>query len=278
MNKFELRNILQAAFQEDHGFGDLTSSSIFRDTHRSSGTISAKQEGVLAGIPVIEEGCRLLDDHIEINFFAEDGDPLKQGDIIARLKGPTAPILSGERVILNLLQHLSGIATATKQAIQALGDPDIRICDTRKTLPGLRMLQKYAVRCGGGFNHRYRLDDGVMIKDNHIAAVGNITNAVDQVRATSGPMVSIEVETEDREQVLEAVDAGVDVIMFDNRSPKVVKEFCSLVPEYITTEVSGGITLDTIGSYRNTGVNYISLGFLTHSVSALDISFNLNNN
>jgi len=275
MNNTELSRILQAALQEDLGFGDISSSAIFSKDHISTGTFTAKADGILAGLPVIEKTCRLLDDDIEINLKAKDGDGVQSGDTIAKVKGPTGYLLSGERVILNLLQHLSGIATATSEAVDALNDSTIRICDTRKTLPGLRMLQKYAVRCGGGYNHRFRLDDGVMIKDNHIAAAGSITKAVQKVREQIGLMVRIEVETESREQVLEAVDAEADIIMFDNCSPEEVKSFVTLVPEHTITEISGGINLETIGSYRNTGVDYISLGFLTHSVDALDISFNL---
>lgn len=275
MNNSELRFILQNALKEDLGFGDLGSESIFTKDHTSRGYFTAKSTGVLAGLPVVEETYRLLDASIEATLTARDGDRIKAGDSIVTVSGPTGSLLSGERVILNLLQHLSGIATETKKAVEALGSSKTRVCDTRKTLPGLRMLQKYAVRCGGGYNHRYRLDDGVMIKDNHIAAAGSITNAVEQVKKRAGLMVQIEVETESREQVLEAIEAGADIIMFDNRSPEEVKEFVNLVPEHIVTEVSGGITLETIGSYGNCGVDYISLGFLTHSVQALDISFNL---
>lgn len=275
MNNSELRFILQNALKEDLGFGDLSSESIFTKDHTSRGYFTAKSTGVLAGLPVIEETYRLLDASIEATLTARDGDRINAGDSIAAVSGPTGSLLSGERVILNLLQHLSGIATETKKAVEALGSSKTRVCDTRKTLPGLRMLQKYAVRCGGGYNHRYRLDDGVMIKDNHIAAAGSITNAVEQVKKRAGLMVQIEVETESREQVLETIEAGADIIMFDNRSPEEVKEFVNLVPEHIITEVSGGITLETIGNYRNCGVDYISLGFLTHSVQALDISFNL---
>lgn len=275
MNKTELRSIIRAALQEDLGFGDLTGRAIFTEEDVTMGTFTAKADGLLAGLTVIEETYRLLDDSIEVLPKAKDGDRIEPGDSIAEVKGPAGSLLSGERVILNLLQHLSGIATATGKAVEALNDPDMRVCDTRKTLPGLRMLQKYAVRCGGGYNHRYRLDDGVMIKDNHIAAAGGITEAVEKVRSKIGLMVRIEVETETREQVLEAVDAGADIIMFDNRSSEEVKDFVRLVPDHVVTEVSGGITLETIGSYRHTGADYISLGFLTHSVEALDISFNL---
>lgn len=275
MNTTELRSILKKALNEDLGFGDLTSDAIFSKDHTSSGVFTAKADGVLAGLPIIEQTCHLLDESIEVKLKMMDGARVKPGASIAEISGPTASLLSGERVILNLVQHLSGIATATKKAVEALGSSNTRVCDTRKTLPGLRMLQKYAVRCGGGYNHRYRLDDGVMIKDNHIVAAGSIAKAVKQVRKQVGLMVRIEVETETREQVLEAIEAAADIIMFDNRSPEEVKALVSLVPEHLITEVSGGITLETIGDFRNTGVNYISLGFLTHSVQALDISFNL---
>ena len=170
------------------------------------------------------------------------------------------------------MQRMSGIATVTNACVEALNDPSIQICDTRKTVPGLRMLDKYAVVTGGGKNHRQGLYDGVMIKDNHIAFCGSITKAVQAVREKIGHMVKIEVETESKEEVLEAVEAGADVIMFDNRSPEEVKEFATLVPKTIVTEASGGITLDNLASYSGTGVNNISLGFLTHSVKALDIS------
>ncbi|MBO1910976.1 carboxylating nicotinate-nucleotide diphosphorylase, partial [Microvirga sp. 3-52] len=194
------------------------------------------------------------------------------GDKIAAVTGPIAHLLTGERVILNLMQRMSGIATVTNKCVEMLNDPAIQICDTRKTIPGLRMFDKYAVVCGGGKNHRQGLYDGVMIKDNHIAFAGSITKAVQRVREKIGHMVKIEVETETRQEVLEAVEAGADVIMFDNRTPKEVKAFGHDVPESIVTEASGGITLENLATYHGTGVNYISLGFLTHSVKALDIS------
>ena len=174
------------------------------------------------------------------------------------------------------MQHLSGIATSTAEVVGLLDDELITITDTRKTLPGLRALQKYAVTCGGGKNHRFRLDDGVMIKDNHIKAAGSITKAVELVRENIGHMVKIEVETESKEQVLEAVKAGVDVIMLDNRTPEEVKKLVKLIPEEILVEVSGGINPNNIKGYKGCGANVISLGWLTHSVKALDISFNLN--
>ncbi len=275
MNTIQLESILRKALNEDLGFGGLITTAIFDKDHYSTGLFTAKAAGVLAGLPVMEKAYGLLGGDVEITSHLEEGDTLQEGTEIAKVKGPTAALLQGERVILNLLQHLSGIATATKQAVEALNDPTIRVCDTRKTLPGLRMLQKYAVRCGGGFNHRYRLDDGVMVKDNHITAAGGIGRAVARIREQIGPMVRIEVEAENRTQVLEAVEAGADIIMFDNRSPEEVRQLAELVPDGIITEVSGGITLHTIGGYAGTGVDYISLGFLTHTVKALDISFNI---
>ncbi|MFH5831464.1 carboxylating nicotinate-nucleotide diphosphorylase [Halalkalibaculum sp. DA384] len=275
MEKLKLRDIIAEALEEDLGMGDLT-SSFFAPDHISTGFFTAKADGVLAGLDIITETYRLLDERIEVDLYQQDGDRIEQGEEIAEAEGPTAPLLSGERVILNLLQHMSGIATGTKRAVEALHSSHTRVCDTRKTLPGLRMLQKYAVRCGGGYNHRYRLDDGVMLKDNHIKAAGGISRAVSQLRNELGLMVRIEVETETRDQVLESVESGADIIMFDNQAPPEVKQLVELVPDHIITEISGGITIDTIGDYRDTGVDYISMGSLTHSVTALDISFNLN--
>ena len=275
MNQVQLHTIIKDAFIEDHGMGDVTSDIIFSSGQVSRGTFTAKASGTLAGLAIIEEAYHMLDKSIEVVLNKADGETVSKGDSIAIVHGSTKELLKGERVILNLLQHMSGIATATAQTIKALDDNTIRVCDTRKTIPGLRMLQKYAVTCGGGFNHRFRLDDGIMIKDNHIKAAGSIGNAVEKVRAKAGHMIKVEVETETQEQVLEAVAAGADVIMLDNRSPEQVKEWVGLIPDHIITEVSGGITPDTIRNYKGAGVNYISLGWLTHSVKALDISFNL---
>ncbi|MEX0719067.1 MAG: carboxylating nicotinate-nucleotide diphosphorylase [Balneolaceae bacterium] len=275
MNSIELKEILRQAFTEDIGMGDLTTDSIFPPDEVAKGIYTAKAEGVLAGLKVIETGYKLLDPSTEITLLKKDGDIVSKGDKIAEVDASVRALLSGERVILNLLQHMSGIATATKNVIDALNDPSITITDTRKTLPGLRALQKYAVRCGGGKNHRFRLDDGVMIKDNHIKATGSITKAVELVRDKAGHMIKIEVETESKEQVLEAVQAKADVIMLDNRSAKEVKDLVELIPKQIVVEVSGGITPQNISAYKNCGANVISLGWLTHSVKALDISFNL---
>lgn len=218
---------------------------------------------------------QLLDPSIKVTVYKKDRSTVKQGEKIATVYGSIKHILIGERLILNLLQRMSGIATTTNDAVNHLNSDHTRICDTRKTTPGLRMFEKYAVTCGGGFNHRAGLYDGVMIKDNHIAFTGSITKAVASVREKLGHMIKIEVETETEQQVLEAIDAGADIIMFDNRTPEEVKQFQALIPNHITTEASGNITLQTLASYRSTNVDYISLGFLTHSVKSLDISLTI---
>ena len=272
MNRIKLQKMLQEFLIEDIGELDITSETIFPLENKGNGVFIAKENGIISGLDIIKETYHLLDSSIEVELRFSDGDRVSVGDTIAKVSGPIAHLLTGERVILNLMQRMSGIATVTNACVEALNDPSIQICDTRKTVPGLRMLDKYAVVTGGGKNHRQGLYDGVMIKDNHIAFCGSITKAVQAVREKIGHMVKIEVETESKEEVLEAVEAGADVIMFDNRSPEEVKEFATLVPKTIVTEASGGITLDNLASYSGTGVNNISLGFLTHSVKALDIS------
>ncbi|MDR9417681.1 carboxylating nicotinate-nucleotide diphosphorylase [Gracilimonas sp.] len=275
MNQLELTELLKKAFAEDIGMGDLTTNAIFPDSKLGKGTYTAKADGIVAGLQIIRTGYTLLDPDAKVTFHKQDGDTVKRGDTIAEVKASVRALLTGERVILNLIQHLGGIATATQEVIILLNDDSISVTDTRKTLPGLRSLQKYAVRSGGGSNHRFRLDDGVMIKDNHIKAAGSITKAVERVRAEIGHMVKIEVETESKHQVQEAIKAGVDVIMLDNRTPDEVKELTAIIPDNIIVEVSGGITPDTINGYKDCGADVISLGWLTHSVKALDISFNL---
>ena len=193
--------------------------------------------------------------------------------MLNRFEGNIQDLLAGERVLLNLLQRMSGVATMTQKAIKQLDDSSIRICDTRKTTPGLRIFEKYAVRCGGGFNHRRSLSDAVLLKENHLLACGGIQKAVRTVRNEVGHMVKIEVETTNEQEVLEAVNANVDVIMFDNATPQEIKHYVNLVPKTIVTEASGGINLESLPSFKDCGVHYISLGCLTHSVKSTDISF-----
>ncbi|HSU80416.1 MAG TPA: carboxylating nicotinate-nucleotide diphosphorylase [Candidatus Angelobacter sp.] len=275
MNLFKLRECLTQFFIEDFGDGDLTSQSIFSKTELAEGLFTAKADGVFSGSEVLKEGFSLGSPGILVEALVQDGDSITKGQDLFFVKGPVYELLGRERVLLNLIQRMSGIATLTHQAVKLLNSNHTKICDTRKTVPGLRMLDKYAVTCGGGTNHRFGLYDGVMIKDNHIEHMGSITAAVQAAREKLGHMVKIEVETETKEQVIEAVRAKADVIMFDNRTPEEIKEFVKLVPSPIVTEASGGIVLDTLSKFSDTGVDFISLGVLTHSVKALDISFNL---
>lgn len=273
MNRLMIEEQLRRFFLEDIGERDISSETVISKDARGKGKIIAKEDGVIAGLDVFSYGYTLLDSSIVIELYKKDGDSINQGDVVAEVEGPYVYLLQGERVLLNLLQRMSGIATMTRKAVEALNDDSIRICDTRKTTPGLRNLEKYAVRCGGGFNHRLGLYDAVMLKENHLVAGGGITRTVKTLREKLGHMVKIEVETTNEKEVLEAVEVQADVIMFDNATPDDVKRYRKLVPESIITEASGGITLDNIASYRGTGVDYISLGFITHSAKAVDLSF-----
>lgn len=275
MNPFIYRRNLETFFIEDIGERDVTSDILFPPSAKGEMKLTSKQEGVFCGGDVIRTSYEMLDPSVEVILHLPDGANISSGVQIATLKGPIQSLLKGERVILNLIQRMSGIATITRKAVEAIGDSPTRVCDTRKTTPGLRTFEKYAVRVGGGYNHRFGLDDAVMLKDNHIAFAGSITTAVEMIRAELGHMVKIEVETEQEEQVIEAVAAGVDCIMFDNRSPDEICYLSTLVPDAITTEISGGITLENIASYRELGADYISLGILTHSAPSLDISANV---
>jgi nicotinate-nucleotide pyrophosphorylase (carboxylating) len=277
VNQLLYEHIVADALREDLGMGDITTTSIFDKQQSSQGTFIAKAAGVIAGLDVISAVYHKLGGGVSINFHKKDGDSIKSGDIVASVEGPVQMLLSGERVILNLLQHMCGIASSTRQLVDLLDDDSIAVVDTRKTLPGLRAIQKYAVTCGGGKNHRFRLDDAAMLKDNHIKAAGSILRAVKRIRSKAGHMIKIEVETESRQQVLEAIEAGADVIMLDNRSPQEVRELVDIIPKSILVEVSGGINPANIASYRGCGANIISVGWVTHSVKALDISFNLTN-
>lgn len=272
MNKLVTKQKIEQFLMEDIGVNDWSATTIFSQLDKGEAIFQTKNSGVISGMQIITETYQLLDPSINVTTVIKDGDEVAKGETIAIVKGPIKSILTGERVILNLLQRMSGIATMTNKAVQLLNSPHTRICDTRKTTPGLRMFEKYAVTCGGGFNHRFGLDDGVMIKDNHIAFCGSIENAVAKVKEKLGSMIKIEVETESEKEVKAAVTSGCDIIMFDNQPPEVVKAWTELVPNTILTEASGNITLDNIASYHDTGVDFISLGCLTHSVTSLDIS------
>lgn len=274
MNRLKVEAALKNFLIEDIGDRDV-SSVLFQESDIGEAIVRLKEDGVVAGLQCFTWGYGLLDDTVEVELLKKDGDHVASGEAIVRLKGPIASLLSGERVLLNLVQRMSAIATLTAKCVEALGSSHTRIVDTRKTTPGLRMFEKYAVRAGGGFNHRIGLYDAVMLKDNHIAAAGSITQAVEKVRASLGHMVMIEVEVETEEQLLEAIVAKPHVIMFDNQTPETMTRWSKLVPASIRTEASGGIDLYKLSSYRHTGVDVISIGALTHSVSNIDISMNL---
>lgn len=272
MNRIKLKQMLTQFFNEDIGDGDISSTTIFAPEEMGIFSFYAKDNGIFCGQHIITEGFSLLDTSITVTLYKKDGESIAYGDKLAQIEGPLATLLTGERVILNLVQRMCGIASAANLAVQQTVGTTTKICDTRKTMPGLRMLDKYAVRTGGAYNHRSGLYDAIMLKDNHIAFAGSITNAVKKARAAIGHTVKIEVEIENEEQLIEAIAASADIIMFDNCTPENIKKWLPLVPTHIATEASGGITHSNIAAYAASGIQWISLGALTHSVTAFDIS------
>lgn len=271
---FQFQGLIDRALMEDIGTGDL-SSRIFPEDLTSFAKLYAKQDGVVAGLALVEQVFKRVDPRIQVNRLVNDGDMVKVGDVVIELDGPLSTILQGERTALNFLQHLSGIATATKRAVDQVAGLPTCIVDTRKTLPGWRALQKYAVRVGGGRNHRFGLYDAVMLKDNHLAAAGGLTEAVQRVKAYNGHLIKIEVECETLEQVEEAVACGVDVIMLDNMGIEEMRAAVSYIDRRAIVEASGGIQEDQLRRVAETGVDLISIGALTHSVKAMDFSLDL---
>lgn len=275
ISAFEVERILKSALAEDVGSGDVTSLSTVPPGRTISGRYIAKEDGVLCGLEVVARAFALLDASIAFTALAADGDRVRKGDVIATVSGDARAILAGERVGLNLLQHMSGVATQTARAVAAVAGTGAKIVDTRKTTPGLRVLDKYAVRMGGGGNHRFNLADGVLIKDNHIVAAGGIAAAVEAARRNAPHSLRVEVEVETLEQLEEALDAGADIIMLDNMPTETMREAVRLVAGRALTEASGNMGDKTDAELRavaETGVDLISIGALTHSVKALDIS------
>lgn len=270
--QFYVDDIIKTALNEDINYLDSTTDLLIDVSDRSEAYFVAKASGVVAGLDVALRVFELLDDTVKITRHFSDGDEVKKGDIIAEFEGYTAALLKGERTALNLLQHMSGIASYTNLCVKAVEGTNASICDTRKTLPGLRALQKYSVVMGGGRNHRYNLTDAAMLKDNHIDAYGGITNAVKALRSKAGHMLKIEVETRSFEELNEALSVGADVIMLDNMSCEDMKKAVEITAGRAKLEASGNVTLDNIRSVAETGVDIISLGALTHSVTAFDIS------
>ena len=273
--QFYVDDLIQQAIREDINYIDTSVDYLIPPEQAGKARFLAKADGVLCGLPVALRVFELLDPAFQAQCFYEDGDALRKGDIIAEISGSTAMLLKGERTALNLIQHMSGIATATAQAVRLVEGTRASITDTRKTLPGLRSLQKYAVVCGGGKNHRYNLSDGAMLKDNHIDAAGGITSAITLLRKKLGHMVKIEVEPRNLDEVAEALRAGAEIIMLDNMTLDMMREAVKMTDGKALLEASGGITLDTLRPVAETGVDIISIGALTHSVQAFDISMKL---
>jgi len=270
-----IKKLIEHALAEDLGPGDVTSEATIPPDSKSTAVILAKQHLVLAGMEVAREVFNVLDPAIQFRPLAKDGEVIHGGTELAQVAGNTRSLLAGERVALNLLQHLSGIATLTAKYVEKVRGSKAQVLDTRKTLPGLRVLEKYAVRMGGGRNHRFGLYDGVLIKDNHIKACGGITKAVEQAHRTAHHLLRIEVETKTLDEVAEALAIGADVIMLDNMPIEMMGEAVKLIAGRVLVEASGNVTLETIGPIARTGVDFISSGSLTHSAPAADISMKI---
>lgn len=270
-----VKKIIEKALSEDIGPGDVTSEATIPAGHTSTAEILAKQDLVLAGLDLSLEVFHFLDAAIQFTRLAQDGDRIKSGKVLARLSGSTRALLAGERVALNLLQHMSGIATLTSKYVDQLKGLKAQALDTRKTLPGLRQLEKYAVRMGGGTNHRFGLYDGVLIKDNHIKAGGSITKAIESARRNAHHLLKVEVETKTLDEVREALSAKADIIMLDNMPLDMIREAVKLINGQALVEASGNVTIETIREIGETGVDFISSGSLTHSAPAADISMKI---
>lgn len=275
-NKRELQRKIEEWLQEDVGFGDVTTMSTIPESEQGVGILYAKEAGIVAGLPIAEQVFATVDSTLVFEAKVEEGARVEVGQQIAEVSGSVRSILSGERLALNLMQRLSGIATKTSEYAAAVAGTKARVVDTRKTTPGLRALEKYAVRVGGGYNHRFALYDAVMIKDNHIKGAGGIAQAVAAARAVIPHTMTVEVEAESFEQVQEALAAGADTIMLDNMSLDQMVEAVEYINGRAIVEASGGVSLETIGDIAKTGVDIISVGALTHSVKAFDISLDLN--
>ena len=275
LNLRSLDPLIDLAFEEDIGIGDITTEATVLPEREGIGTLLAKSGGVVAGLPVAERVFAKLDATLAFRSLVNDGDTVEAGTSIAEVRGSAKTILIGERTALNFLQRLSGIATLTSQFVEAVADYNAKIVDTRKTAAGWRALQKYAVRVGGGYNHRFGLYDGVLIKDNHIVAAGGIANAVQRAREVVPHTAKIEVEVENLDQVDEALDAGADILLLDNMSSGTMKSVVHKVGDLAVTEASGGITLERVREVAATGVDIISVGALTHSAMPMDISLTL---
>lgn len=275
LNWKEVEKLLNLAFEEDIGSGDITTESIFPEDDICRAVIKCKEDGILAGLPVARAVFEKIGSLSGWKELKNDGDSISSGDLIVEIKGTSRQVLTGERLALNIMQRLSGIATYTSKFVKVVEGLEVKIVDTRKTIPGFRTLSKYAVEVGGGHNHRMGLYDGVLIKDNHIKQAGSIKNAVDLVEKKAGSEFKIEVETTNLEQVQAALEAGADIIMLDNMSDVMMKDAVNLIGNKALIEASGGINLERVRQVAEIGVDIISIGALTHSAMALDLSLDM---
>ena len=264
--------VILAALREDISSEDVTTNAIMPTAVPGQVELLCKEEGIIAGLPVFARTFTLLDSSVEIEYFCQEGDRVTKGQHLATLRGDIRVLLSGERVALNFLQRMSGIATYTRMVADRLSGTSTRLLDTRKTTPNLRLLEKYAVRVGGGYNHRFNLSDGVLLKDNHISAAGGVARAIEMAREYAPFVRKIEVEVENMDMVREAVEAGADIIMLDNMTHEQMKEAVDFIAGRAETECSGNVTLDNVAALADLGVDYISSGALTHSAPILDLS------
>ncbi|MEE1076966.1 MAG: carboxylating nicotinate-nucleotide diphosphorylase [Acutalibacteraceae bacterium] len=275
VNQIYIDNLIKSALLEDINYLDTTTDYLIPADQEGEAKFLAKASGVLCGIDIALRVFEILQPDFKYEVFIQDGEKVNEGDIIATVSCKTRTLLKAERTALNLLQHLSGIATETARCVELVKGTNASIADTRKTLPGMRPIQKYAVTVGGGRNHRYNLSDAAMLKDNHIDAGGGITNAVAKLKSKLGHMTKIEVEVRNLDELKEAIEANVDVIMLDNMSPELMAEAVKITNGKALLEASGGITSDTIRAVAESGVDIISIGALTHSVKAFDISLKI---
>ena len=270
--KMQADQLIRMALQEDITSEDVSTNAVMPTEVKGTVDLIAKEDGIIAGLDVYARVFQMLDENTDIDFKCKDGDEVKKGELMATLTGDIRVLLSGERVALNYLQRMSGIATYTRQVAKLLEGSKVTLLDTRKTTPNCRVFEKYAVRVGGGCNHRYNLSDGVLLKDNHIGAAGSITKAITMAKEYAPFVRKIEIEVETLEQVKEAVEAGADIIMLDNMTPEVMKQAVELIDGRAQTECSGNITKENIARIREIGVDFVSSGALTHSAPILDIS------
>ena len=270
--KMQADQLIRMALQEDITSEDVSTNAVMPTATKGTVELIAKEDGVIAGLDIYARVFTILDEKTEIDFHCKDGDEVKKGELMATVTGDIRVLLSGERVALNYLQRMSGIATYTRQVAKLLEGSKVTLLDTRKTTPNCRVFEKYAVRVGGGCNHRYNLSDGVLLKDNHIGAAGSVTKAIQMAKAYAPFVRKIEIEVETLEQVKEAVEAGADIIMLDNMTPEVMKQAVELINGRAQTECSGNITKENIQKIREIGVDFVSSGALTHSAPILDIS------